>query len=467
MNKFSFFYLGTFCILISILSFFNIIYSYYFNLYLNLDTYLYTLLISLIIGIFLILKKNILTKLNIYHKILTVVIGYIFLPIIISIPFYLSIYNLSFLNSYFEAISGFTSTGFTIFDNIKHIDESLIIWRSTSQWIGGLYFLFSIILLIDIFDENFKKTLTNFSSLNLSETLKQSLKIILFYSLITLLIFIILKIFNFRTFDSFNLSMSLISSGGFLPFNDITIILNSKIKIIIFSLLMLSSYFSLFLGYNLFFKKKSFNFYSEDFYLLIYLVVIIALSYFFFAKDYNFSAIFFSICSSVSNIGFSIDSKNYFFEIFYLTLVIIGGSFFSTSSGLRLYKIYSIFIFSINELISHAKPKNIFVNKLFLSDSKIKNEDINKYFLSLLFLILSVFLLSVLLSIYDFSFENSIKLAVLTLLNTVNSTNYIPEQINFENLSVFTKYLLIIFMMIGRIELLTIVIFLKKIFIKY
>ena len=467
MNKFSFFYLGTFCILISILSFFNIIYSYYFNLYLNLDTYLYTLLISLIIGIFLILKKNILTKLNIYHKILTVVIGYIFLPIIISIPFYLSIYNLSFLNSYFEAISGFTSTGFTIFDNIKHIDESLIIWRSTSQWIGGLYFLFSIILLIDIFDENFKKTLTNFLSLNLSETLKQSLKIILFYSLITLLIFIILKIFNFRTFDSFNLSMSLISSGGFLPFNDITIILNSKIKIIIFSLLMLSSYFSLFLGYNLIFKKKSFNFYSEDFYLLIYLVIIIALSYFFFAKDYNFSAIFFSICSSVSNIGFSIDSKNYFFEIFYLTLVIIGGSFFSTSSGLRLYKIYSIFIFSINELISHAKPKNIFVNKLFLSDSKIKNEDINKYFLSLLFLIVSVFLLSVLLSIYDFSFENSIKLAVLTLLNTVNSTNYIPEQINFENLSVFTKYLLIIFMMIGRIELLTIVIFLKKIFIKY
>ena len=176
---------------------------------------------------------------------------------------------------------------------------------------------------------------------------------------------------------------------------------------------------------------------------------------------------FFSICSSVSNIGFSIDGKNYFFEIFYLILVIIGGSFFSTSSGLRLYKIYSIFIFSINELISHAKPKNIFVNKLFLSDSKIKNEDINKYFLSLLFLILSVFLLSVLLSIYDFSFENSIKLAVLTLLNTVNSTNYIPEQINFENLSVFTKYLLIIFMMIGRIELLTIVIFLKKIFIKY
>ena len=94
--------------------------------------------------------------------------GYIFIPLIISIPYYLSIYNISFLDAYFESISGFTSTGFSIFDNIKHIDESLILWRSSSQWIGGLYFLFSIILLIDIFDNNLKKTLTNFLSLNQS-----------------------------------------------------------------------------------------------------------------------------------------------------------------------------------------------------------------------------------------------------------------------------------------------------------
>ena len=86
-------------------------------------------------------------------------LGYFLLPLIISILFYFSIYNLTFVNSYFEAISGFTSTGFTIFENIKHIDQSLILWRSSSQWLGGLYFLFSIILLIDIFDNNFKKLL--------------------------------------------------------------------------------------------------------------------------------------------------------------------------------------------------------------------------------------------------------------------------------------------------------------------
>ena len=151
-------YLSFFFGIISILSFFNIIYSYYLNLYLNLDTYYYSLLVSsIIISIFYKIKITE-KKPNIYNKILTVFLGYIILPMILSIPFYFSIYNLTFLNSFFESISGFTSTGFTIFENIKHIDQSLILWRSSTQWIGGLYFLFSIIFLIDIYDESFKKT---------------------------------------------------------------------------------------------------------------------------------------------------------------------------------------------------------------------------------------------------------------------------------------------------------------------
>ena len=93
-----------------------------------------------------------------------------------SLPFYFSIYNLTFLNSIFESVSGFTSTGFTIFDNIKHIDQGLILWRSSIQWIGGLYFLFSIIFLIDIYDDSLKKSLTNFLSFNSSEILNKLLK---------------------------------------------------------------------------------------------------------------------------------------------------------------------------------------------------------------------------------------------------------------------------------------------------
>ena len=182
-------YLSFFFLLISILSFFNIIYSYYLNLYLNLDTYYLSMIISLLIAILFYKIRLPEIKLSIFDKILTVFFGYLIIPIVLSIPFYFSIYNLTFLNSLFESISGFTSTGFTIFENIKHIDQSLILWRSSIQWVGGLYFLFSIIFLIDIYDENFKKTLTNFISLDSSEIFRQAIKIFLLYSIITLIFY--------------------------------------------------------------------------------------------------------------------------------------------------------------------------------------------------------------------------------------------------------------------------------------
>ena len=239
-------YLSFFFILVSILSFFNIIYSYYFNLYLNLNTYYVSLIISALIGIFFYYYKSNLNKPSIFEKILTVLLGYILIPLVLSIPFYLSIYNLTFLNAIFETVSGFTSTGFSIFDNIKHIDQGLILWRSSIQWIGGLYFLFSIIFLIDIYDESLKKSLTNFFSFSSSEIIKQTIKIFLLYSSLTIFIFIVLNLFGIRTFNSINLAMTAISSGGFLPDNKLSSILLTDAQIIVFSLLMLISFFSIF-----------------------------------------------------------------------------------------------------------------------------------------------------------------------------------------------------------------------------
>jgi len=467
MSYFSLTYLGIFSLIISILSFFNIVYSYYFNLYLNLDSYVYSLFISLFFGLIFLTKKKNNFQISIYTKITTVISGYIVLPIIISIPFYFSIYNISFLDSYFESISGFTSTGFTIFDNIKHLDESLILWRSSSQWLGGLYFLFSIITLLDVFDDNLKKSLTNFLSFNKSETLKQSSKILILYFLLTLFLFIIFKIFDFRTFISFNFAMTIISSGGFLPVNKLSSIVNTDIKEIIFSLSMLVSFFSIFLSYNiLFFKSKNINFFQEDLYLLFYFLFLLFIFLVFFNFDYNFSVILLSLISSISNIGFSLDKNPSNLSFIFLILVIIGGSFFSTSSGIRFLKLYTLFRFSINDLISHVRPKNIFINKHVYLNISFKKNEINKYFLSFMIFIISLLLLTSLLTISGSSFENSFKLAILTLMNTVNSSMYGLANFDFQELHFFTKYYLIIFMIIGRVEMLTFLIICKKVLFK-
>ena len=467
MNRFILNYLGVFFILLSVLSFFNIIYSYYFNLYLNIDTYFYTFLISAVIGVSSFIKNKIEIKINIYSKIFTVIIGYFLLPLIISIPYYFSIYNLSFLNCYFESISGFTSTGFTVFENIKHLDQSLILWRSTSQWIGGIYFLFSILLLIDIFDDSLKKSLTNFISFNYSETFKQSFKIFILYTILTFFLFISLKLINLRTFDSFNIAMTIISSGGFLPVNDIGNIINSNFKEIIFSFLMLFSYFSLFLFYNIFFlKEKSLNFFAEDIYLLVYFLVLLIIFFIFFNFEYNFSTILFSLTSSMSNIGISLKNSPPNLWFLFLIIVIIGGSFFSTSSGIRFLKIYFLFKYSLNEILSYSRPNNVYTNKFHLIDSNIEQKDINKYFLSVLIFIISLFTIISLLSIFGVNFEESFKLGVLTLMNTVNSSMYDLNNFDFLELNSYSKLIMIVFMIIGRVELLTILIIVKKFIFK-
>ena len=467
MSRFSFIYIGIFSIIISILSFFNIIYSNYFNLFLNIDSYIYSLISSLLFGLIFLIKKKEVVKVSIYEKIITVILGYAILPLFISIPFYFSIHNITFINAYFESVSGFTSTGFSIFENIKHLDESLILWRSSSQWIGGLYFLFSIILLIDIFDINLKKSLTNYLSFNTSETLKQSVKIIILYTSLTLGIFILLTMSNIRSFNSLNLSMTLISSGGFLPANNLENIINNKTKEIVLSFTMLLSFFSLFLSYNLLtIKNKNINFFQEDFYLLVYFCILVVLFFLIPKSSNNFSEIFLSLTSSASNIGISLKGSYQNTSFMFLIITIIGGSFFSTSSGIRVVKIYSLFKFSINELASHVKPLNVFINKLEFSGSKLEINDVNKYFISVLIFILSLLILSSLLTMSGINLESAFKLSILTLMNTVNSSIHGLNEFNFNELQYFTKYFFIMFMIIGRVELLTILIILKKFLFK-
>ena len=468
MTKFSSIYIGSFLIFLSILSFINIIYSNYFDIFFNIETYVYTFAISFILGSLLFyLNRKSIKKITLYEKIFTVLFGYFLFPMIISIPYYFSIQNISLLNSYFEAISGFTSTGFTIFDNIKQLDESLILWRSTSQWIGGIYFLFSILLLIDIFDKNLKKSFTEYLSFNYNEIFKQSLKIIIIYTLLTLLIFIVFKILNLRTFDAFNLSLSIISSGGFLPVNRIDYLFDSDISKIFLSFTMILSFFSLFLTYNLiFYNKKKINFLSEDLNLLIYLLVIISFSFVFLNTSNNFPSILVAISSSISNIGISFSDTPSNLIFMFFIMVIIGGSFFSTSSGIRVIKILSLIKFSINNLLSHTKPNQIYSNKVTLINENTEKSDINKYFFSIIIFIISLFILTLLLTLSEINFEQSFKLSILTIMNTVNSSMFELSNFDFYNLSLFTKVYLIIFMIIGRVELLTILILFKKFLFK-
>ena len=126
------FFLGVYSLFVSFFSIINIFYTIYFDFILDLNSYLISLTISFIIGIsFCIIGRRHNKNVSLNDQILLIISSFIFIPLLISIPYFLSIYNIGFINSYFESISGFTTTGFSIIQNVKDIDEPLLLWRSS------------------------------------------------------------------------------------------------------------------------------------------------------------------------------------------------------------------------------------------------------------------------------------------------------------------------------------------------
>jgi trk system potassium uptake protein TrkH len=261
--------------------------------------------------------------------------------------------------------------------------------------------------------------------------------------------------------------MTIISSGGFLPTNNLSNILINNTQIIVFSLLMLTSFFSIFLSYNLIYlRNRNLNFFNEDLHLLFYFLSVLIIFLIFFNFDNNFSQLFLSLTSSVSNIGISLENSPKNLSFVFLILLIIGGSFFSTSSGIRFLKLYLLIKFSINELLSHVRPNNVYINRFYLLNTNMHKQDIYKYFLSVVIFIISLFIISSLLAIFNFNFSEAFIIGILTLMNTVNSSMYGLQDFNFSDLNILSKYILIIFMIIGRVELITLLIISKKFLFK-
>ena len=461
------FFLGLFCFPISFLAFINILYSSYFDYFLSINTYFTALFVSITIGIGLIyLGKNSNKNINFIEQLFLVISVYLLAAFLISIPFYLSNYQTTFLNSFFESISGLTGTGFSIFKNIKYVDPTLILWRSSSQWIGGLYFLFFLFLIFSNKKFNYKMTsLTFVSEGNFSskDNIKDNLlKIFIYYCILSFGLFILLSISEIRLFNSLNLSMTLVSSGGFLPTDSLKNIISSNFQKIIFIFSFFITMFNFYLIFNIFDKKSLIRDHKEDLYLLLLSLILIILIYF---NNNSGLDLILSIASSLSNSGLSlIKSDN--LNLYFLFITIIGGSLISNTSGIKLARFYILLKITSSEIIKLISPNSIVNKTIFSSERKINDENVKISFLIFISFFLSLFILSSFLVLDDIGFEKSFKLSILTLTNTVNSEMYSLENLNFANLLTSSKISLIIFMIIGKIELISIFLIFKKMLFK-
>jgi trk system potassium uptake protein TrkH len=461
------YFLSFFCFPISFLAFINILYASYFDYFLSIDSYFTTFLVSLIGGLGLLYYgKNSSKKINFLEQLFLIIIVYLLTAFLISIPFYLSNNQVTFVNSFFESISGLTGTGFSTFKNIKYLDPTLILWRSSSQWIGGIYFLIFLLIVFSSKKFNFKMislTYSGDSGYFSKENIKNNiLKIFIYYCILSFGIFLFLNISGIRLFNSLNLSMTLISGGGFLPTNSLSNIISSNFHKIIFSLSLLLSMFNFYLIFNIFDKKILIREHKEDLYLfLLSIILLIFISF----NNNNGLDLIISVLSSLSNSGLTlIKSDN--LSLYFLFITIIGGSLISNTSGIKLARFYILIKIASSEIIKLISPNSIINKTIFNSDKKITEDNIKISFLIFISFFLSLFILSSLLVLDNIGFEKSFKLSILTLTNTVNSELFNMENLNFANLLTSSKISLIIFMIIGKIELISIFLIFKKVLFK-
>ena len=461
------YFLGLFCFPISFLAFINILYSSYFDYFLSIDSYFTTLLISLTVGSGLLYKgKNSIKKINYIEQLFLIISVYLLTAFLISIPFYLSNNQVTYLNSFFESISGLTGTGFTTFKNIKYLDPTLILWRSSSQWIGALYFLFFLIIIFSSKKFNYKMiSLTHSGDNNYSsfDNIKNNIfRIFIYYCILSFGIFLLLNLSGIRLFNSLNISMTLISSGGFLPTNLLSNIITTNFQKIIFIISLLLSMLNFYLLFNIFNKKILIKEHKEDLYLLFLSVLLIIFVY---LNNNSGLDLIISVISSLSNSGLTlIKSDN--LSLYFLFITIIGGSLISNTSGIKLTRFYILLKIASSEIIKLISPNSVINKTIFGSDRKITDDNVKISFLIFISFFLSLFILSSFLILDNIGFEKSFKLSILTLTNTFNSELFNMENLNFANLLTTSKISLIIFMIIGKIELISIFLIFKKILFK-
>ncbi len=218
-----FFILGILQIILGVSMIFPIITQFIFE---ELDSsFISASIITVIFGtLFLLSNFENDRKLNLQHAFLLTSLSWISVAIFGSLPFIFSDLNLSVTDSFFESMSGITTTGSTIITDLNSAPKAILVWRAILQWLGGIGIIVMAITLMPIMNvggmQLLKVSSSDASEKILPKTKEIAIRIIVIYLVLTFLCAFFYKIFGMKFFDSLTHSMTTIATGGFSNYND-------------------------------------------------------------------------------------------------------------------------------------------------------------------------------------------------------------------------------------------------------
>ena len=465
-----FFTLGILQIILGISMIFPIIIQIIFG-ELN-SSFISASLITIIFGtLFLLSNLDQDKKLNLQHAFLLTALSWISVAIFGSLPFIFSDLNLSITDSFFESMSGITTTGSTIITDLNSTPKAILFWRAILQWLGGIGIIVMAITLMPIMNvggmQLLKISSTDGSEKILPKTKEISIRLIIIYITLTFLCALFYKIFGMKFFDSLTHSMTTIATGGFSNYNDsIGHFNNFKIEMTSMVFIILGSIpFIAYIKYlsgtkNIFITDTQIKSFIK---IIFFSILILFLYLVIFNKSFSeisLRSISFNVISILTGTGYvtqNFDSWGNFPLIYFLMLMFIGGCAGSTTCGIKIFRVQILYLFIKNQLKKIIYPRGIFIIKY---DNNNVNEKFMASIISFIYLYIVIFfVIAALLSLSGLDFTTSISGAATSISNVGPGLGeLIGPNGNFSQLPNFSKWVLSFGMILGRLELFAILV---------
>ena len=408
-------------------------------------------------------------RLNLQQAFLLTALSWLSIALFGSLPFIFSNVGFSFTNAFFESMSGITTTGSTIIPNLESIPKGILFWRAILQWLGGIGVIVMAITLMPIMNvggmQLFQISNIDSSEKILPKSKEIALRLIYIYSGLTALCALSYKILGMNIFDSLTHSMTTIATGGFSNYNDsigffnsISIEISAMIFIILGSLPFIA-YIKFLSGNN---KILISDVQIKTFIKIIIFSIIILSIYLSFVNpnQINLRSIFFNVISILTGTGYvnaQYDNWGSFPIILFLGLMFIGGCAGSTTCGIKIFRIQILYSFIVNQLKKIIYPKGIFVLKY--DQNPVDNKFISSI-ISFIYLYLVIFFtITALLSLSGLEFITAISGAATSISNVGPGLgSIIGPNGNFSSLPDISKWILSLGMILGRLELFAILV---------
>ncbi len=428
-------------------------------------SFLYTSVILLVIAFLTGRKRP--QDFRIYGKEGFVIVGFAWIlwSLFGAVPFTMSGSIPSYLNAVFETVSGFTTTGSTILSEIEGMPYGMLFWRNFTHWIGGMGVLVFALMLTTLNDKNAMFLMRAEvpgpeKDKMIPQARKNALLLYVMYFVLTAAQIILLKIGGMSLYDSVLHAFSTAGTGGFSPKNTSVAYYDSAyidgvitVFMVLFGVNFNMYFLILMKDIKSIFKNEELRVYLGIIAGTILLITInITHMYGSVLKAFRYAA--FQVTTIISTTGFmtaDYDLWPEFSKCLLLMVMVIGACGGSTGGGIKVSRLLVMFKSIHREIKQLLHPRS--VNRMMMNGKTITDNSIRGIYIYFFAYVIIVVISTILVSLDNYDLGTSFS-AVLTTINNVGpGISKVGPTCNFGFLSPFTKIVLCVDMLVGRLEI--------------